>query len=163
MNRNAPLTRRTGLTARTGLNRGKPLTRTAGLQATGQAGSPRRSRLRPVSPKRAAENRQRSKLIRQLFPDGLGRCAWPRCPDLADDVHEIISRARTGGLITDPSIYAPLCRAHNELATDDSRNQEGVAAGLVFRSGQLAEARAAGLVAAWRTADGRFITEAGAR
>jgi hypothetical protein len=122
----------------------------------------RHTAIRRVSRKRARENRERSRLVRELFGPEPVRCAWPRCPDLADDIHEILPRGR-GGSITDPSIWAPLCRFHNELATDDTRNQEGREAGLVFHSWEAADARATGLVAAWRTAEGRFITEAAAR
>lgn len=111
------LQRRTPLRARTGLQRG-------GLRD-------RTGRLRTVSAKRAAENRERRAMVTALWPerplcvvyelsqvhsgvvpvevlDGCGR--W------ADDVHETLSRAR-GGSITDPRIAVPPCRSCHTAIT----------------------------------------------
>jgi hypothetical protein len=77
-----------------------------------------RKPLSRVSGKRRAENRVRGKLARALFPEDT-RCAVPWCPLLAEDVHETLTRARSGGSITDPDIWAATCRDHNhELTTE---------------------------------------------
>jgi hypothetical protein len=136
------------------LRPGKPLERREGLKA--KTGLSRVSRLSPVSKKRAKENRERRQLVRELFGDGQPRCARPGCPRLADDVHEIVPRARTGGLITDPSIWAPLCREDNDEATLEPA--WAYEAGLLFHSWDAAKAR--GFVAAWRTTDGHLVPEA---
>jgi hypothetical protein len=68
----------------------------------------------PVSVKRAAENRQRAKMVAELWPER-PCCARPGCPRLADDVHEPLTRARCGS-ITDPGNAVPLCReCHDEV------------------------------------------------
>lgn len=72
--------------------------------------------LRQVSVKRAAENRQRRKMITRMFPDGQPPCAVPWCGDWADDLHEPLTRAR-GGSITDPGNAVPLCRTHHDVIT----------------------------------------------
>lgn len=70
--------------------------------------------LRPVSAKRAVENRQRRKVAHATF----GRnplCHRPGCTAPAVDCHEPLTRAR-GGSITDPNNMVPLCRpCHDEL------------------------------------------------
>ena len=134
------LQRRTGLTATTGLSRAVPL--------------------RPVSARRARENRERRRLAWELWGGVQPRCARPGCPRMADNIHEILPRARSGGIITDPSIWAPLCDLDNEEATREDRNEWAYEAGLLFKSWQAGEARAAGLVAAWRTEAGGFVVEA---
>lgn len=112
----------------------RPLTRTAGLER----GTPlergsapgRQTPIRPVSTRRAAQNRVRRKMVTALFPErplcvvhALSQ-AYPgvvpdgvisRCRRWADDVHEPLTRAR-GGLITDPGNSVPLCRqCHDEI------------------------------------------------
>jgi hypothetical protein len=79
-----------------------------------------RMQLKAVSVKRAAENRVRAAMADRLWPDrreGTVMCSAPECPRPADDLHEILTRARSGGRITDPSIWAPVCRQHNEELT----------------------------------------------
>jgi len=44
-------------------------------------------------------------------------CAWPKCNDRWDDLHEVHTRAR-GGSITDRTCIIGLCRRHNGEATD---------------------------------------------
>lgn len=101
--------------------RTKPMTRTP-LARGGEPGRysslERNTPIRPVSASRAAENRERAKVIAVLFPPGtLCGCG---CGRLATDVHEILSRAR-GGSITDPPNLAPLARwpCHREI-TDEA-------------------------------------------
>lgn len=86
---------------RTPLDRGTPLERRSGL--------------RPVSRKRAAENRVRRAVVDALWPER-PVCARPGCGRLADDVHEPLTRAR-GGSITDAENMAPLCRDCHEQVT----------------------------------------------
>lgn len=111
--------------------RSKPMRRGTGLAQGGTLS--RGARLRPVSAKRAAENRERRNLVQQLFGGARARCMWPGCLVPADDVHEILPRAR-GGTITDPSIWATLCRPHHRLAT--SEHPLAYQAGLLFHSWQ---------------------------
>jgi hypothetical protein len=95
------------------------LQRTAGLQ--------------PVSPKRAAANRQRRAMVNELYPEQplcsvyesaagdtpvvvipavvLDACRW-----FADDLHEPLTRAR-GGSITDEDNQTPLCRSCHDVIT----------------------------------------------
>jgi hypothetical protein len=77
----------------------------------------RRKPLRPVSKKRAKENRVRAAVIAELYPER-PRCACG-CGRLADDVHEILSRAR-GGSITDPGNLAPVARVCHDAITDEA-------------------------------------------
>ena len=77
----------------------------------------KRTPLRPVSRKRQRENRQRRAFAAALFPDR-PVCAVLDCGQWADDIHETLSRARSGGRITDPSIWKPLCRPHHREITD---------------------------------------------
>jgi hypothetical protein len=157
------LARVTPLKAKTGLSRKTPLrqvgrvARASENSARREPGTTNRKRpapLRPVSPKRAKENRERSRLIRELYGDHRPRCARPGCPRVADDVHEILPRAR-GGPIADPSIWAPLCRPDHDEATREAG--WAYQAGLLFHSWQPP---AAGVVAAWQTAGGRLVREA---
>ena len=73
-----------------------------------------RTPLPPVSKKRATEQRQRTRMLRETFgPDPV--CA--RCGKPADDAHELLSRAR-GGSIIDPANIVPLCRADHRWITE---------------------------------------------
>lgn len=54
------------------------------------------------------------------------RCAWPRCARPWEDLHEVHTRARSGGNITDRRIIIGLCRQHNGAAGDDPRAGECV-------------------------------------
>jgi hypothetical protein len=117
------------------LRRGQPLKRNASMPRSGPierrtplavtgvwSSSPapmlRAGPLRSVSDKRRRENRERAKVVAGLWPER-PRCARPGCPRLADDVHEILTRAR-GGSITDPENFAPLCRACHDEATNEA-------------------------------------------
>lgn len=103
MMRRTPLARRTPLQAR------KPL--------TARSAPGRRSEIKPVSAKRARENRERRAMKERRWPHGeRPRCARPGCPRLADDLHEILTRAR-GGSITDEANTVPLCRLDNDELT----------------------------------------------
>jgi hypothetical protein len=75
-----------------------------------------RKPLRAESPKRARENRQRTKMRREAFGYA-PMCAVPGCCNRADDLHEVLSRAR-GGSITDPENCVPLCSPHHGDITD---------------------------------------------
>lgn len=105
MNRNVPLRART------------PLGRNARLET--HTGLRRGGRLRQVSTKRARENRQRAAVIDQLWPGRIVQCWRAGCPRLADDVHEIRTRAR-GGSISDAANLAPLCRICHDEATNEA-------------------------------------------
>jgi hypothetical protein len=102
----------------TGLQRRTPLARTTPLRRSPLATyTPlqRRTPLKPFSKKRAAEMRVRRALVQALYPDR-PMCSVPWCPRFADDIHETLTRARSGGMITDPGLWAPLCRpCHTEL------------------------------------------------
>lgn len=78
----------------------------------------KRTRLRPVSKKRQQENRQRHAMANELFPDGQPPCIVPWCRQLADDLHEPLTRARLGS-ITDPDNAVPTCREHNGELTKE--------------------------------------------
>lgn len=79
--------------------------------------------MRPVSKKRAGENRKRKKVTDAMKREGNVMCGFVTqygewaCPLRADDVHEIVSRAR-GGSITDPANLLPLCRTHHRWVTE---------------------------------------------
>lgn len=93
----------------------------------------RRTPVRKVSRKRAAENRERARVIAALWPER-PRCACG-CGRLADDVHEILSRAR-GGSITDGANMAPLARVCHDRATNEDPRFYGL--GLVVHSWETA-------------------------
>lgn len=124
---------------RTALNRsGKPLNqmsdrrkaklKAAGTFVFGSTFAARPARIKPVSDKRAEENKQRRELARLIYPerppcgvaealDAAGLPPLPVCTGWADDLHETLSRARSGGLITDPSIWCPSCRPCHDVLT----------------------------------------------
>jgi hypothetical protein len=109
--RKAPLARRAGLETRTPLASVTPLRSAGTLTRTG--------RLKPVSKKRAGENRERRAMVTRLYPER-PRCACG-CGRLADDLHEILSRAR-GGSIVDPGNCVPLARyCHDQATNEDPR------------------------------------------
>lgn len=74
-----------------------------------------KTRIKPVSAKRRAQNRERRAMIDILFPVR-PLCFVPWCARLADDVHEPLTRGR-GGSITDPENAVPLCRPHHDQIT----------------------------------------------
>lgn len=115
----------------TPMPRGKELARAGGL--TQVTPLQQRTRIKPVSRKRAAENRERRAMVTRLYPER-PRCACG-CGRLADDLHEILSRAR-GGSITDPANCVPLARyCHDKATNEDPRFY---AAGLVVHSWEAA-------------------------
>src|ERR1035438_1328174 len=73
--------------------------------------------LRQVSKKRAKENRVRAAVIAGLYPER-PRCDCG-CGRLADDVHEILSRAR-GGSITDGANFAGVAPVCHNATTDEA-------------------------------------------
>lgn len=73
----------------------------------------RRTPIKPMSKKRAKENRERRAVFTAIYTYR-PRCAVPGCPRLADDIHEPLTRAR-GGSITDPDNGVPMCREHNDM------------------------------------------------
>ena len=87
------------------------------------------NRIRAVSKKRAAENRRRKKVTDAMKREGPVMCVYPvrdwgvegpidtDCNNRADDLHEIVSRAR-GGSITDPANLIGLCRTHHQWVTE---------------------------------------------
>lgn len=105
--RKAPLARRAGLVARTPLATVTPL-RAAGTLA-------RSGPLKPVSKKRARENRERRAMLAAKYPER-PLCAVPWCFRWADDAHEPLTRAR-GGAITDAANVEALCRPCHDVIT----------------------------------------------
>jgi hypothetical protein len=79
-----------------------------------------RKRLKPVSDKRQAENRERRKMADEVFgPAPECGIRWDAgCRGLADDLHETLSRARSGGDITNPDICLPACRPCHSKVDD---------------------------------------------
>jgi 5-methylcytosine-specific restriction endonuclease McrA len=111
LNRRAPLKRGTSQLKRT------PLARSgASLQRTGK--------LQPRSTKRKAAMTERAKLRDVVAAEQGPRCAWPRCAKPWEDLHEVHTRARSGGDITNRAIIIGLCREHNGRAGDDPRAAE---------------------------------------
>lgn len=79
------------------------------------------------SRKRRPEIAARKRLIAAMKRNGPVLCAWQvpvwdyaviiQCTGYADDLHEILSRAR-GGSISDPANCIPLCRPHHTWVTE---------------------------------------------
>jgi 5-methylcytosine-specific restriction endonuclease McrA len=65
--------------------------------------------------KRAALLRERKKVIASMVREGPVICA--RCGGRADDLHEVLSRAR-GGSPADPANMVPLCRPCHAYITE---------------------------------------------
>ena len=108
----------------------------------------KRSPIAPVSKKRRKENRKRKKLTDSMKANGPVMCQFLQrvpvddhsycvdgCGFRADDLHEVVSRAR-GGSITDPENCVPLCRQHHRWVTEHpleaaelglSKRKEGLA------------------------------------
>ncbi len=107
------------------LGRTRPL-RVVGFTVTihdgGAAPAPTpRTPIKPVSAKRARQNRERAAMADRLWPDrreGTVMCTVPECGRPADDGNEILPRAR-GGSITDENNVHPCCRQHNEELTKE--------------------------------------------
>lgn len=130
MNRNVPLRSNPDkpLRRNTALGR-NTASRVGGFSPVGRTG------LRPVSKNRQRENQQRRALITQIYPERPG-CVRPGCTRYADDIHENLSRARSGGNITDPDLWRPLCRrCHDEVTfRPESELQWAYDAGLLVHS-----------------------------
>ena len=143
LSRRTPLAARTPLRARTQLRSSAPWSRSVPLlsagpdrtRETGKSAATRTKPISPVSKKRAGENRERAALIKKLYPER-PRCVRPGCPWLADDIHENLSRARSGGVITDPDMWRPLCRRCHDEVTFRPESELGWAysAGLLVHS-----------------------------
>jgi 5-methylcytosine-specific restriction endonuclease McrA len=122
--------RRAPLQARTSLRRKTPLrTRAAGMFGPGSSlkrPQGKHARLKPVSDKRRAENRERRKMADAVFgPAPECGIRWDAgCRGLADDLHETLSRARSGGDITNPDICVPACRPCHSKVDDNPAEAE---------------------------------------
>lgn len=111
LERRTPLKRGTKGLARTEFKRKAP--------TTTSSASKRRAPVRKVSTRRAEENKLRAKLRDLLTRRDGPLCAWPLGrPHRWDDMHEVYTRSRSGGIITDLRIIIGLCRHHNGVATD---------------------------------------------
>ena len=77
----------------------------------------KRSPIKRRSAKREAEMQERRVVLGQIVAERGPRCQFPACKSMADDGHEILSRA-AGGSITDPFNILLLCRPHHTWATD---------------------------------------------
>jgi 5-methylcytosine-specific restriction endonuclease McrA len=122
--------KRTPLKARTSLQRKTPLrSRSAGMFGSGvplKRTLGRHAALKPVSDKRRAENRERRKMADEVFgPSPECGIRWDAdCRGLADDLHETLSRARSGGDITNPDICVPACRPCHSKVDDNPAEAE---------------------------------------
>jgi hypothetical protein len=111
------------LQRRTPLKRGSSQLKRSPLKRTG-ATLARSGPVNARSDKRKAQMAERSKLYDVVRAEQGNVCAWPRCVRPWDDLHEVHTRARSGGNITDRSIIVGLCRTHNGAAGDDPRAAE---------------------------------------
>jgi 5-methylcytosine-specific restriction endonuclease McrA len=123
--------KRTPLKARTSLRRKTPLrSRSAGMFGSGvplkRSQPGRHARIKPVSDKRRAENRERRKMADATYgPAPECGIRWDEnCRGLADDLHETLSRARSGGDITNPDICVPACRPCHSKVDDNPAEAE---------------------------------------
>jgi 5-methylcytosine-specific restriction endonuclease McrA len=120
--------RRTALKTRTPLRRKTPLRSTSVLTARTplRKSQGRHARIKPVSDKRRAENRQRRRMADAVFgPSPECGIRWDAdCRGLADDLHETLSRARSGGDITNPDICVPACRPCHSKVDDNPAEAE---------------------------------------
>lgn len=71
--------------------------------------------MRAVSKKRRPEIAARKRLIAAMMADGPVMCI--RCGGFAEDLHELLSRAR-GGSISDPANCVPICRQCHTWVTE---------------------------------------------
>jgi len=55
-------------------------------------------------------------MAERRFPGMQPPCDVPWCTRMADDLHEVLTRAR-GGSITDEENTRPVCRQHNDELT----------------------------------------------
>ena len=75
----------------------------------------KRSPIRSRSKKRQAEFRERKAMLMEAYGK-TPRCFV--CGGMADDAHELLSRAR-GGSITDPENVRPVCREDHRRITEN--------------------------------------------
>ena len=107
--------------------------------------TPRTTRIRAVSARQARANRERSAMADRCWPDRrdgtvMCGCGRPECHRRADDLHETLSRARSGGDITSPGIWRPLSRhCHDEVTLGPAWAYR---AGLLKHAGLCCEGRA---------------------
>jgi HNH endonuclease len=107
-----------------------------------------RTRINPVSARRARENRTRKAMITSLTGGERPLCAvWEAmqphwCTQWADDAHEPLSRARLGS-ITDPDNCRFLCRSCHDRITFRPESEIGWAfrLGLIKHSGLCCQGR----------------------
>jgi hypothetical protein len=99
---------------RTELRRYTPLTASKRIERQKVLQS--RSRLRPMSAKRRAENVVRRRMLAELGAVRGPTCEVPWCRRRWVDGHEPMTRGR-GGSIVDPSNCKLVCRRHNEELT----------------------------------------------
>jgi hypothetical protein len=102
---------------------------------SGQSAPKPRTPIKPVSAKRARQNRERAAMADRRWPDrreGTVMCSVPGCTRPADDLHETLTRAR-GGDITDERVTEPVCRQHN----DDMANRPESELGWAYSAGLL--------------------------
>lgn len=130
MNRNVPLRRVVPLRQGAPLQSRTPLAVRVPLA--------RNVPVRRVSASRQRENRERAKMADRRWPgrrEGtvMCECGRPECSRRADDLHETLSRARSGGSITDPRIWKPLSRACHDEVTFRPESELGWA----YRNGVL--------------------------
>ena len=146
MKRGQPPGRKTPLARRTGLQRA-PWSRAVpplAVVSTEVKGAATRKRIKPVSAKRAARNRERAAMADRLWPDRregtvMCGCGRPDCSRRADDLHEPLSRAR-GGSITDEANARPLAReCHDEVTRGPDW---AYAAGLIKHDAPCCQGRA---------------------
>jgi hypothetical protein len=142
MKRGGPLQRRTPLRTRTGLATRTPL--------KAKSAPTRSTPIPPVSKKRARENRMRRGMAARLYPDRPLCSVWEMasntaldipapvvaaCRQWADDLHEPLTRARSGS-ITDEANACPLCRpCHDAISFwPESRLDWAYSLGLLWHS-----------------------------
>lgn len=106
--------RRAELRRKTPMKPGGPISRSAWLESS--APPPRRRGLRPISAKRARENKER----RRVMIDHFGTDpVCQRCGSApADHVHELLPRS-AGGSITDPTNCRAVCFTCHRAIHDD--------------------------------------------
>lgn len=83
----------------------------------------KRVALRPQSRKRQAEQRERRKMIASMLREGPVLCVM--CGGRADDLHEVVSRAR-GGSISSRENTVPLCRRDHDWVTAHPLEAQGM-------------------------------------
>lgn len=88
----------------------------------------KRTRIRPVSKKRAKVNRERAKVV-AIVASKRPFCAWPGCRRLGEHPHEIWTRARSGqadhALLCEQNIVM-LCPEHHDHSREDELRANGL-------------------------------------